>query len=471
MGGTTGKLTHFGIAPEVIFGTAVAATSYLKYSSESLTLGIEDLMEASLNGIRDEGASHEGLNTVAGDSVHEVHPAGIGNLLRSSLGAPATTDNTGSYTHVFTPLATRNRGTGTAIAGTGATTIVVTPTAWVINEHVGRWAHIITGTAAGQWTPITANTTSALTCATSPAAAVADTFEILDGPRHCALPPYTIETHRDMVGATASFQHKGMVVNNLSFSVGVGAKIMTSTASWLGQAVGNIAATTLVGLPTTDPFMWDDCILGVGLATSETATGGSANTLVHTGAAWTVNAYTGYIVLTTAGTGKNQCRKIASNTADTLSVTPNFTVATDNTTVFKVFHACNLIETISFGWNNGLVAVPLLNNTNYPAQILNDGFRTGTISKTIIPEDVIDFSTYYAGWTTREWCLYFHGAAITGAHYYDLFFYFPKVLFTAYPINVGGSGRITVAAGAKIKYDNTAGYFAKVILQNNSASY
>jgi len=471
VGGTTGKLTHFGIAPEVIFGTAVGATSYLKYSSESLTLGIEDLVEASLNGRRDEGASYEGLNSPAGDSVHEVHPAGIGNLLRSSLGAPVSTNNTGSCTHVYTPLATRNRATGTAIATTNGTTITVTGTPYIASEHVGRWVHVITGSAAGQWTPITANTTSIITCVTSPAAAVADTFEILDGPRHCALPPYTIETHRDMVGATASFQYKGMVINNLSFSIGVGAKIMTSTASWLGQTVGNIAATALTGLPTTDPFMWEDCILGVGLATSGTASGGSATTVVKAAAGWTVNAYAGMIVLTTGGTGPNQCRKIVSNDATTLTCTPDFTVAPANLTTFKIFNACNLIETISFGWNNGLVAIPLLNNTNYPAQILNDGFRTGTISKTIIPEDAVDFSTYYAGWTTREWCLYFHGAQITGAHYYDLIFYFPKVLFTAYPINVGGPGKITVAAGAKIKYDNDAGYFAKVILQNNTGSY
>jgi len=471
MGGTTGKLTHLGVAPEVTFGTAAGATSYLKYNSESIGLTIEDLVEGSLNAIRDEGASYEGLNSIAGDTTHEVHPAGVGILLRSALGAPITTNNTGSYTHVFTPLATRNRTTGTAIAGTGATTINVTGTPWVANDYIGRWCHIITGTAAGQTVTITANSTSALTIATtSPAAASGDTFEILDGPAHCALPPYTIEVHRDMVGATPAFQYKGMVINNLSFTLGVGSKIMTSTASWLGQNYANIAATTPT-LPTTAPFIWDNAILGVGLATSETATAGSTSTLTHTGAGWTVNAYTGYLVLTTAGTGANQCRKIASNTAEILTVTPNFSVTPDNTTVFKVFYACNLAETITFGWNNGLVGVPTLNNTNYISAILNDGYRTGTISKTIIPEDVVDFSTYYAGWTTREWCLYFHGAAITGAHYYDLVMYFPKVLFTAYPINVGGAGRITVAAGAKIKYDSTLGYFAKVILQNNTASY
>jgi len=470
MGGTTGKLTHLGIAPEVTFGIAVGATSYLKYNSESVTLSIEDLLEASLNARRDEGTSYEGLNSIAGDTVHEVHPAGLGCLLRSALGAPVTTNNTGSYTHVYTPLSTRNRATGTGIAGTNATTITVTGTPYTASEHVGRWAHIITGTAAGQWTPITANTTSALTCATSPAASVGDTFEILDGPRHCALPSYTLEINRDMTGATAAFQYKGMVVNNLSFTIGAGAKIMTSTASWLGQNFANIAATS-PNLPSTDPFMWDDCVLGVGLKSSGTATGGSSTTVVNSGAGFTVDAEIGNLVYITGGTGPNQVRKITDNDATTLTVSPAFTTAPASSSTYKVFYANNLIETTTFGWNNGLVPIPLLNNTNYIAQIVNDGFRTGSISKTIIPEDITDFSTYYAGWTTREWCLFFHGANITGNHYYDLIFYFPKVMFTAYPINVGGAGRITVAAGAKIKYDSTAGYFAKVILQNNTGSY
>lgn len=470
MGGTTGKLTHFGVAPETTFGTAVGATSYLKYNSESISLSIEDLMEASLNAIRDEGASYEGLNSIAGDSVHEVHPAGLGILLRSALGAPRTTNNTGSYTHVYTPLATRNRATGTAIAGTDGTKIVVTATPYTADEHIGRWVHVITGTAAGQWTPITDNSTSELTCVTSPAAVATDTFEIVDGPRHSVLPPYTIEVSRDMTGATPSFQYKGMVINNLSFTCGVGAKIMSATASWLGQTYANIAATS-PSLPSTDPFMWDDAVLGVGLKSSGTATGGSSTTVVNTGAGLTVDAEIGNLIYITGGTGPNQVRKITDNDATTVTVSPAFTVAPAASSTYKIFYANNLIETINFGWNNGLVGVPTFNNTNYIAQILNDGFRTGTISKTIIPEDVTDYSTYYAGWTTREWLLFFHGANITGNHYYDLIFYFPKVLFTTYPINVGGGGRITVAAGAKIKYDATAGYFCKTILQNNTSAY
>jgi hypothetical protein len=273
-----------------------------------------------------------------------------------------------------------------------------------------------------------------------------------------------------LTGATPAYQYAGGVINNLSFTVGTGAKILTATASWLIKTQTNIAATT-PSLPTTDPFMWDDAILGVGLANSGTASGGSASTLVDTGIGWTANAYQNDIVLTTGGTGANQCRKIVSNTTDTLTVTPNFTVTPDGTTTYKIFSANNLTETITFNWSNGLVPVPTMNNSNEIYKIVSDAYRTGTMSRTVIPEQITDFSTYYKGWTTREWCLYFHGAQITGNHYYDLVFYFPKVLFTAYPINVPGGGRITVADGMKLKYDSTAGYFCKVILQNNTSSY
>jgi hypothetical protein len=471
MGGTTGKLTHFGIAREVTFGTAVGATAYLKYNSETLTTAIEELIEASLNNRSDEGASYEGLNTHAGDSVHEVHPAGIGYLLRSALGSPLTVDNTGSYTHTYTPIAGRNADSGTATAGT-STTLTDSGATWTIDDHIGDWLHITAGTNSGEYRIISDNTATVITVAsafTSPIDATS-VYEITPGPEHCALPPYTIEVHRDLTGSTPAFQYAGGVINTLSLTLGVGAKILTATSSWLAKSVANIAATT-PSLPTTDPFMWDDAILGVGLAVGDTATGGSSTTIVKTAAGWTANAYQNMIVLTTGGTGPNQCRKISSNTTDTLTCTPAFTVAPASGTTFKVFNAHNLTETITFNWTNGLIAVPLLNNTNTIAQIDRDAFRSGTISRTVIPQQITDFGTYYTGWTTREWCLYFHGAQITGNHYYDLVFYFPKVLFTAYPVNVGGGGRITVADGLKIKYDSTAGYFMKCILQNNTSSY
>lgn len=72
-----------------------------------------------------------------------------------------------------------------------------------------------------------------------------------------------------------------------------------------------------------------------------TATGGSTSTLVKTGAGWTVNAYAGKYVIIDGGTGIGQCRKIVSNTEDTLTVvvTDGNWVAPDATSTFKIFNA------------------------------------------------------------------------------------------------------------------------------------
>jgi len=52
--------------------------------------------------------------------------------------------------------------------------------------------------------------------------------------------------------------------------------------------------------------------------------GNTINTLKDTGSGWTVNAYTGYLVTITSGTGVSQSRIILSNTADTLTVSPSW---------------------------------------------------------------------------------------------------------------------------------------------------
>lgn len=72
--------------------------------------------------------------------------------------------------------------------------------------------------------------------------------------------------------------------------------------------------------------------------TSNTATGGTDNTLIRTGASWSVNAYANMYVLLTAGTGSGQIRKVLSNTADTLTVSVDWLVNPDATSEFKIFY-------------------------------------------------------------------------------------------------------------------------------------
>ncbi len=61
------------------------------------------------------------------------------------------------------------------------------------------------------------------------------------------------------------------------------------------------------------------------ISEQNTATGGSATTLVRTGAGWTVNQWQGMYLLTTGGTGANQMARIVSNTTDTLTLVNNVT--------------------------------------------------------------------------------------------------------------------------------------------------
>lgn len=78
-------------------------------------------------------------------------------------------------------------------------------------------------------------------------------------------------------------------------------------------------------------------------ATSGTGTSTGSNsstTLNDTGKAWTVNAFTNYVVRITSGTGAEQVRVISSNTATALTV-PAWTTTPDATSVYSIGNVWN----------------------------------------------------------------------------------------------------------------------------------
>lgn len=77
--------------------------------------------------------------------------------------------------------------------------------------------------------------------------------------------------------------------------------------------------------------------VGTGVLTSDsgTATAGAATTLTDSGKVWTVNAWAGYVVRTTGGTGSGQERVIVSNTATVLTVA-TWTTNPDATTTYAI---------------------------------------------------------------------------------------------------------------------------------------
>lgn len=189
-----GALGHVGLGKEVTWGTAVAASDYLRFLSEGINEEIEQVISESLSAVVDEGASFEGLHSIAGDLSFEVYPSAVGHLLRSAFGAPVTTAidaPNNVYSHVFTP--------------------------------------------------------------------VQSNFS-----NDCALPPYTLEVHRDLESA---FQYAGCVVNDLTFSFGTDTKIMQGTAAIIAKKLALIAKTT-PSLDTTNPFLWHQATITINEVTN-----------------------------------------------------------------------------------------------------------------------------------------------------------------------------------------------------------
>ncbi len=478
-----GQGTHIGLGKETIWGTPIGASDYIKFSSETLTLAIEELISTSLAFKRDEPDSYEGLGSIAGNTVHEVHPNALGYLLRSWFGKLLSQElvATKAYKHAFIPGKDKE-ASGTADATSSATTVKDTDVITGDVDFTGCWVHMLSGTNKGKWRIITATdptTEHTITFATmTDAVAAGDAYEIRNGPKHCILPPYTLEIHRDL--PLKAFQFAGCVPNTLAFSFGVAAKILSLTASWLAKDVATIDPTTPSWEPT-EPFRWNQAILLVGTPESGYSTNGTKNLdtkLFKDLGGWTLDELKGKYIRMTSGSCKDQIRKITSNDATSLIFTPAMSEA-PSTDTYEIWTEDNLLETLSLTLSNGLIGVPLLNNTKRIAKIVGDAFRSGTIAPTFHVEDRTDWETYFKGWATKPWLVLFRGAALLDSagektgFYNELQFHLPKVLFTAYPLSVAGPGRLTVGATGKIKYDSTTAhqYLAKAVLFNSKQSY
>jgi hypothetical protein len=94
--------------------------------------------------------------------------------------------------------------------------------------------------------------------------------------------------------------------------------------------------------PSTSYSLADSTCIGnisgdaVAAATTGTASSGTSQTLTDLSSGWTVNAYAGYWVTLTSGTGSPQSRRIVSNTAVTLTITPEWLVSPAAATAYEI---------------------------------------------------------------------------------------------------------------------------------------
>lgn len=188
-----GMKGHLMISAQQSFGTATASYDSVPIISESLTTAIERLVEEGMRGRFEEGPSHEGLLTVAGDVVFEPHPIMLGHFLRGVTGQASATVQDSAFLWEFLPV-------------------------------------------ASDFTPGV-----------------------------CALPPFTMQVHRDTGSA---WQLTDAVINALTLEVSGGA-IKRATASILAR-VSSLMDPGTPSYEAGDPWTWDASSISIaGAANSD----------------------------------------------------------------------------------------------------------------------------------------------------------------------------------------------------------
>lgn len=99
----SGAKAHLGFAPEVAWGTPVAAATYIPILSESWATEIEQIKDEGLRGRFADGDQYPGLHSSGGDVVFDVRPVSFGHFLKGVLGPPVSTGVNPAYSHTFTP--------------------------------------------------------------------------------------------------------------------------------------------------------------------------------------------------------------------------------------------------------------------------------------------------------------------------------------------------------------------------------
>jgi len=128
------------------------------------------------------------------------------------------------------------------------------------------------------------------------------------------------------------------------------------------------------------------------------------------------------------------------------------------------------LESFTINLDNHLVGVPTLNATSVISRIYRDAARTVDISAVFDFTDQTQFDKFISG-TEQAFEITFEGAEIETGHNYTLKIEMPKVRYTAFPINIGGPGRITCSVSGKAKYSIADGYAIKITLINEETSY
>ena len=488
-----GTRGHIGIKKEVTWKTRVVGANdvFLPFVTEGLTRDIEEIMSAAHRAILDEPVSYQGEKSFGGPLVLEVHPKSIGHILRSALGVPAAEvladsvetevcdcETIWEHTDTVIPsLDSTNKKKGTyasklqvsAAAATGvlASRIITynfavpavtsykfwlrcdialdaADLAFVVSEETfgteGASFDLVNIPAmvvAGQWY----EHTIAVDTVGDMETAISLAIKMLVDKGEFTL---WIDDIRAVVAGTAdlAYKHVFTPMQTLAQEFGAGAKytpLFPYTFEVFrdeGQAyefLGCVVNTMGLSFSTSDKIL--KATLGI------------------------IAGDAGYVDATGVG----------------LETTNPFVWANAKIYLGGVTEGdrYNDIDSFNVLWDNKCAARFTLNNTYIPRKIIRMGYREIPINFTVDFTDKTEYDLFLAG-TERQMRIKFEGAVIAGdaaSTPYTLQLDFPLVRYLAWPINIGGPGRLMVGVTAKAKYSGTYAMLVTLINAQRTAEY
>ena len=480
-----GSRGHIGIKKETTWGQKVAGDNdvFLPFASETLTTNIEELLSAAQRGILDEPKSYQGEKSFGGDVVVEVHPTSIGHILRSALNVPAAATAAGTTETelencedkwdelvdggVISEVDAVDYKKGTKSIKLRVTvdvapddilaTEVITPSVDMHSDtHIKFWIKSSVNCDAGDLViRVSENANGANT---------PEAFEDMNVPilvagvwKECTV---AIASAADLLAVISIAIIMHTEKGEFTINIDDVRRVVTGSASNAKQHIFTPRqATDFHADCPINPYTLEvyrdqgNAFQFLGAVVNTLALNFSTTDKI-------LKATLGIIAKNIGDVGK---------TGLSLEATKPF--VWENAVIKIGGSSNNDLEGFGLTWDNLCVAKYALNNTVIPRKIIRDGFRTIPVSFVIDFVDRTEYDYFIAG-TERSFQVKFEGAICDDPVKYTLQIDLPLVRYLAYPINIGGPGRLTCAVTGKAKYD-AAGYalLATLINLKDTAEY
>jgi len=474
-----GERGHIGIKKETTWGERVVGDNdfFLPFLSETLTALPEELLSAAQRGVLDEPKSYQGAWDFSGNVVLEVHPTSIGHILRSALGAPAAASAPTTSETVIEDCedAWNELVDGGVLSGIDATDKKKGSASVKLQVSVDVGAGDILATESMASTDMTGATHFKLWIKCSVDTALGGLQFLADESVNCGSPLELIDIPALTAGVFTEVTLAIATPAALGAVISIGLKYVTD----LGECIihlDDIRMVTTTAAASAKQHIFTpmqlaaeefhaDCPLFPYTFEVYRDQGDAFQFLGGVVNSMALNFSTTDKIL------KATCGIIAKNldsvAATGLSLEATKPFVWENAIIKIGGSQNNNLESFGLTWNNNCIAKYFLNYSNIPGKIIRNGYRTIPVNFVIDFTDRTEFDYFIAG-TERAFQIQFIGAACEAgppAFYYTLTIDLPLVRYLAFPINIGGPGRLTCAVTGKAKYD-AAGWALRATLIN-----